>query len=442
MVKEKIIFICDSCGNETLKWQGRCPACGDWNSLKQFSAPKSKGRARHRAKTPRSLAKVKERDDQRYESGIGEFDRVLGGGFVPGTLVLLGGEPGIGKSTLLLQIASLLGKKVLYVSGEESEGQIKIRSRRIVKEDKNIDLLSTQSLDDIISAAKKDYSLLVVDTIQTVFDPEMAGQIGGIAQVKGSAYQLQALAKERGLAVVLIGHITKQGRVAGPKTLEHLVDTVLYLEGDRYHNQRIIRANKNRFGSTGETGIFQMTREGLEEVKNPSALFLEQRTEGPGSAVTAIVEGQRPLLIEAQALTERSVFGYPKRRTQGITLNRLEMLAAVLSKRTNLNLSDKDIYVNIVGGLTVQEPAVDLAICLAIASSVNDKPIEKSLVCLGEVGLAGEIRLISDLELRLREARRLGFKKILVPKLKGRRFVSKRLQIQEISTLAEAIKRG
>jgi len=446
------IYVCDSCGNETLKWQGRCPVCGEWNTLKEVKNPHLQQRhgfglktevsfsGSRGTKTPCSLAKVREDRQGRVETGIDEFDRVLGGGFVPGTLVLLGGEPGIGKSTLLLQVASLLNKKVLYASGEESEGQIKIRSKRIARRGGEIDLLSTQNLEDIVTAAKKKYALLVVDSIQTVFDPGIGGQIGGIAQVKGSAYQLQALAKDKDLAVVLVGHITKEGRVAGPKTLEHLVDTVLYLEGDRYHHQRIIRATKNRFGSTGETGIFQMTKAGLEEVKNPSALFLEQRAANAGSAVTAIIEGKRPLLIEVQALTEKSVFGYPKRRAQGITLNRLEMLAAVLSKRTDLNLADKDIYVNIVGGLTIQEPAADLAIVLAIASSVINQPINNKLIGLGEVGLGGEIRMINDLEIRLREAGRLGFKKALISKSKGRKFVSKMISIKQVSTLAEAIK--
>jgi len=440
MAKEKIIYVCDSCGNETSKWQGQCPVCKEWNSLSEFKVPgKHISSGNYTAKTPQSLTKVSENAEKRIKTGIREFDRVLGGGFVLGSIVLFGGEPGIGKSTLQLQVCSMIRKKTLYVSGEESGSQIKIRSKRLGQAEDKIDILSTQNLKDIQDVVGKGYQLLTVDSIQTVFDPDITGQLGGITQVKNAAYQLQALAKENDLTVVIIGHITKEGRVAGPKTLEHLVDTVLYLEGDQYHNQRIIRAVKNRFGSTGETGIFEMTSKGLIEVANPSALFLEQRTADPGSAVTAVVEGKRPLLLEVQALTERSIFGYPKRRAQGINLNRIEMLVAVLSKRTKLNLADKDVYVNIVGGLTIREPASDLAICLAIASSVNDLAIPSDLVAIGEIGLSGEMRLVNDIEVRLKEARRLGFKQAIVPKLRGKKFISKQMKIIEINTLKQAL---
>ena len=442
MARDKIIYICDSCGNETLRWQGQCPACGEWNSLKEVKSIKGTGSRAENRKIirPEPLDRIKFSQGNRLKTKISEFDRVLGGGFIKGSVVLLAGEPGIGKSTLLLQVAAKISGKVLYLSGEESEEQIKIRSKRIINKGENIDILPSQNLADLFAVPVNSYSLIIIDSIQTIVDTTIDGQPGGIAQVKGSAHQLKNLAKEKGVPIVLAGQITKEGRVAGPKTLEHLVDTVCYLEGDKYHDQRIIRTIKNRFGSTGEAGIFKMTRAGLEEVTNPSALFLEQRAANAGSAVTVIVEGQRPLLIEVQALTERTVFGYPKRRTQGVTLNRLEMLAAVLSKRAGVNLADKDIYVNIIGGLSTQEPAIDLAIGLAITSSVADQPIADDLVLLGEIGLSGEIRMVNDIERRLREAKKLGFKKALIPPLRERKFVSKQIEIKEVSTLKEAIR--
>ncbi len=436
--KDKTVYVCESCGNEFLNWQGQCPACKNWNTLKEVKQIKTPGKEIEKKK-PQALSKIEKKEKDRFSSKIKEFDRVLGGGIVPGSIVLLAGEPGIGKSTLLLQVAQKVNKNVLYVTGEESEAQLKNRSERILTDDSGLDILASQNIDDIRSIATN-YELIVVDSIQTIADPKLNSQPGGVAQVKRTAQALQTIGKTEEIAVVISGQITKEGRVAGPKTLEHLVDTVLYLEGEEFRDQRIIRAIKNRFGSTGEAGIFQMTRNGMEEVKNPSDIFLKNRSGEPGSVVSIIMEGQRPLMIEVQALTERTVFGYPTRRGEGVKKNRIELLSAVLSKRTQIDLSDKDIYVNIIGGLSVEEPSIDLGICLAIISSVLDHSFNEKWACLGEVGLSGEIRMVGDLEKRIREARKMGFEKILIPKIKGKKFTSKEIKIAELGTLKEALK--
>lgn len=439
--KNKTIYVCESCGNEFLNWEGQCPACKNWNTLKEMKQIETSGNKDMERKKPQPLSKIEKKEKDRFSSKIMEYDRVLGGGIVPGSIVLLAGEPGIGKSTLLLQVAQKVNKKVLYVTGEESKAQLRNRSERVLDEDSEngLDILASQNIDDIRSVASQ-YQLIIVDSIQTIVDPSVNSQPGGVAQVKRAAQALQTIAKTKEIAVIISGQITKEGRVAGPKTLEHLVDTVLYLEGEEFRDQRIVRAIKNRFGSTGEAGIFQMTRNGMEEVKNPSDIFLKNRSGEPGSVVSIIMEGQRPLMIEVQALTERTVFGYPTRRGEGVKKNRIELLSAVLSKRTQIDLSDKDIYVNIIGGMSVEEPSIDLGICLAIISSVLDQPINKKWACLGEVGLSGEIRMVSDLEKRIREAKKMGFEKILIPKIKEKKFTSKKIGIIELGTLKEALK--
>lgn len=440
MTRNKL-YLCDNCGYELLKWQGQCPSCQSWNTISQINLSREKSlKKRRKLIQPISLRRIKISDKDRLRTGVSEFDRVLGGGLVSGSLILLAGQPGIGKSTLLLQACSKINSRVLFFSGEESNNQIKLRAKRLGIDSTKIDLLADQRIDSLIAAAQGSYQLVIVDSIQTVYDSKLATGQGSLSQIKACGYQLQKIAKERQIPIIVTGHITKEGQIAGPKVLEHLVDTVLYLEGDQNHDQRIVRAIKNRFGSTNETGIFRMSAKGMEPVDNPSELFLSEKISASGSTVGSIIEGQRPLLIEIQALAEKTIFGYPKRRAQGITINRLEVLSAVISNRTKLNLSDKDIYVNIVGGLDVKEPAVDLPICLSIASSIINKPVKPELACFGEVGLAGEVRSVPYFQNRLKEISRLGFKTAIAPKIRGKRFRSQRLKIYQVSTLKEAIK--
>lgn len=432
-MEEKIIFVCESCGNESAKWQGRCLVCGEWNSFREIKiSPRVKSKEQ-RAKSeikPERLKDIKIKKDQRISTKIGEFDRVLGGGIVPGSLILLGGEPGIGKSTLLFQVASLIAPRssfvTLYVSGEESKEQLKMRAERLGIKEEGIYLLSETDIDAILNQIPNlPHPLLIIDSIQTMYDENFPSTPGSIVQVRECALKLQQYAKSSGNPIILVGHVTKEGAVAGPRTLEHLVDVVLYLEGERYHGNRILRAVKNRYGATDEIGVFQMTERGLVEIKNPSAQFLEERILCPGSVVTAIVEGTRPFLVEVQALTSQTSFGYPKRAATGYSLNRLLMLVAVLEQRAGINLSNKDIYVNVVGGLKITEPAGDLAVAVAIASAEKGKAVGKNLSLFGEVGLSGEVRSVLQKEKRKQEARRLGFSQIL-----------------EAKTLSQAIKKS
>lgn len=429
MPKEELIFVCSDCGGESTKWSGKCFNCGAWNTLKEFKSPASRqGGQNAKGKSVRNtipsevspIDQIQTKNFQRIITGIIEVDRVLGGGIIPGSVILVGGDPGIGKSTLLLQVASKI-ENVLYVSGEESQHQIKLRADRLGIKSKNIHLYAGTNIDDIItklsSPKPKTYNLAIIDSIQTIYDSAYPSTPGSIIQVRECALKLQEIAKTLNIPIVLIGHVTKDGTVAGPRTLEHLVDVVLYLEGERYHDTRILRGVKNRFGATDEIGIFTMGEHGFEVIDNPSKLFLKEKLEGAsGSVVTATMEGTRPFLVEIQALTTKTIFGYPRRTSSGFDLNRLMLLLAVLSKRANLNLDNQDVYLNVVGGFKLKEPAADLAVCLAIASASKNKKIGTNFCVFGEVGLSGEIRSVRYYEKRVMEAKRLGFDNIIKAK--------------------------
>lgn len=413
MPSPQIIFVCANCGEEYLRWQGKCDNCGEWNTLKEFSIPNSqfsKSRKSYGNIQPIDLAKVTIKNFHRIMTKIGEFDRVLGGGIVPGSIILLGGDPGIGKSTILLQVATRL-EDVLYVSAEESAEQIKLRFDRLGLKSKTIQLFSEIDLSSILATIEEQKPrVVIIDSIQTIYSSDFPSTPGSIVQVRECALRLQQLAKTTGTSVFLVGHVTKEGSVAGPRTLEHLVDVVLYLEGEQYHNNRILRAAKNRYGATDEIGIFEMTEKGLVEVANPSKLFLEERLKNvPGTVVTATVEGTRAFLVEVQALATTTIFGYPQRRASGFDLNRLQLLVAVLQKRVGLSLANQDIFINIVGGVKIKEPAVDLAVALSVASAFKNKAINPKLCAFGEVGLSGEIRQVLQEAKRIKEAKRLGF---------------------------------
>ncbi|MFH1960764.1 MAG: DNA repair protein RadA, partial [Patescibacteria group bacterium] len=405
------------------RWEGKCPTCGEWNTLVEEIQRESKSSTRlcqgygGQAK-PVNLNQVKSFTNSRISSGIGEMDRVLGGGFVPGQVVLLAGEPGIGKSTLLLQVASKTSS-VLYVAGEESPEQIKLRAERLGVNQSNITILADSDVDSIISnfnppAGGQILYLIIIDSIQTLTTSDLTGTAGSIGQVRECATRISEYAKINHIPVILVGHITKDGTIAGPKVLEHLVDTVLYMEGESNHLFRLLRTTKNRFGAVSEVGVFSMNDKGLVEVPNPSDLFLEERLKNvPGSVVTIVMEGTRPVALEIQALTSKTPFGFPKRTASGFSLNRLNLLCAVLTKRAGINLWDQDVFVNVAGGVTIAEPAGDLAVCLAIASSVKNKPINAKTVAFGEVGLSGEVRRVARMGERSKEARKLGFGNIV-----------------------------
>lgn len=430
MPKTSTRFICQNCGNEALKWAGRCNGCGEWNSLVETTVVTKKSNIKNlRSKisaAPVKFADVKGKEFVRVKSGINELDRVLGGGLVPGSVVLLAGEPGIGKSTLLTQL-SLKLDNVLYVCGEESPEQIKMRINRMTVKDSPslrkgesfLSFLPTTDVDEIISSIShlaSKISLLIVDSIQTMATTDLTGMAGSIGQIRECAFRLLNFAKETGTVVFLVGHITKEGAIAGPKILEHLVDTVLYLEGDRRHEFRILRSQKNRFGSVDEVGVFLMTDKGLTEVSNPSDVFLEERqTNVAGSAVAVVMEGTRPMLVEIQALVIPSQLAIPRRVGSGIDMRRLQLLVAVLSKRLKLPLGTYDVYVNVAGGLNLKEPAADLAVCLAIASSFRNKPVGPKTAVFGEVGLLGEVRRVSFGAKRVQEAKKLGYSQVIGP---------------------------
>lgn len=429
MAKTKTMFFCTECGNETPKWLGRCPACGAWNTVVERPAP-SESRKRGGApavsgtlRRPQALPDVEAADELRFHTGMDELDRVLGGGAVKGSLVLVGGAPGIGKSTLMLQICDNLCRfaKVLYVSGEESERQIKLRAQRLGIMGTDLYLYSETSLEEIISAVEAQRpDILIVDSIQTIYNSESTSSPGSVAQVKECTMALMQLAKGHGITIFVVGHINKEGSLAGPKVLEHIVDCVLHFEGDEHSSYRILRAAKNRFGATNEIGVFEMGDQGLTEVPNPSEALLSGRPKDtPGSCVTCVMEGVRPVLAEVQALVTPSAYGNSRRSSNGFDYNRAVMLNAVLEKRGGLTLSNCDFYVNVIGGLTVNEPAADLALIIALASSFRDKPVPYDLAAVGEVGLTGELRAVHALGQRLSEVRRLGFTKCLVPAKKG-----------------------
>lgn len=431
------IYVCQNCGNQARKWLGRCPDCGEWNSFveekfrpspqavgKGSSAAAAGGGRLHsgsfREVKPMAYGEIESQDDARISSGIDEFDRVLGGGIVEGSLVLLGGAPGIGKSTIIIQIADKLsvnGQKVLYVSGEESERQIKMRGERLGLNAENLFLLPETNLENILAETDRmKPDVVIVDSIQTVFSEKIESAPGSVSQVREVAGQFMLFSKGTGTAVFLIGHVTKEGSIAGPKALEHIVDTVLYFEGDRHHNHRIIRATKNRFGAANEIGVFEMTGEGLKAVGNPSEVFLQERPEGAsGSVVTVCMEGTRPMLVEIQALVSGSKYGTGRRMAQGFDQNRTALLIAVLEKRLGFQLMGDDVFVNIAGGLEVDEPAADLGVIAAIASSYRNLPIPADTAVFGEVGLTGEVRGALQAQARAREAQSLGFKRLILP---------------------------
>lgn len=422
MPKNRTKFVCDRCGAESLKWMGRCPECGEWNTLVEMTEPASTSRSivSRASASPVSLQEVPIQGMDRIRVPIGELDRVLGGGIVPGSLVLVGGDPGIGKSTLLLQLTAAMAEQmgtVLYVSGEESVQQVKMRADRLGLRSAGLFLLSEGNLDRIVEhVGQLSPALVVIDSIQSVFVEDLPSSAGSVNQLRECTARLLQLAKGSGVPVFLVGHVTKEGAIAGPKLLEHMVDAVLYLEGERYHAYRLLRSVKNRFGSTHEVGVFEMHEEGMLEVLNPSIAFLADRTlMRSGSTVVVTVEGTRPLLAEIQALTSFSPSHMPRRTANGVELGRVLLLAAVLSKRLGLKLYDQDVYVNVVGGLRIEEPAADLGVALAIVSSLKDSPIDPELAVVGEIGLSGEVRGVGHLEQRLKEAAKLGFKRCLVP---------------------------
>lgn len=422
MAKTTTRYVCQNCGASFTRWMGRCEQCETWNSLVEEVAAVTSGsfgKSRPTAALkPTTVAEVTAARLPRISSGLSEVDQVLGGGIVPGSVMLLSGDPGIGKSTLVLQIAAALAvkQKVLYVSGEESAAQIRLRAERLGLGASTLELLAETNVDAIAATIDAgDYALVIIDSIQTMAVEALTGSPGTVGQITASAQVLQSVAKRRGPSILIIGHVTKEGNIAGPKILEHLVDIVLYLEGERYGAFKALRGVKNRFGSTSEVGIFEMAEEGLKPVANPSEALLAERRPGPGSVVLATIEGTRPLLVEVQALVTPTSFGYPKRTAVGFDLNRLNLLVAVLTKRAGLNLSSSDIYVNVVGGLRVTEPAADLAIILSVASAFKDTQVPSGLVAFGEVGLSGEIRSVAQSARRVAEATKLGYKMALGP---------------------------
>lgn len=448
MAKPKTIFYCTECGNETPKWQGKCSACGAWNTIVEQPAAEAKKKAAAgnsvQTREPRPIAEVEAADELRFHTGMNELDRVLGGGAVQGSLVLVGGAPGIGKSTLMLQICDNLCRfsKVLYVSGEESERQIKLRAQRLGIRSEGLYLFSETNLDDIMAAVENiKPDILIVDSIQTIYNGDSNSSPGSVAQVKECTMTLMHLAKGLGITVFVVGHINKEGSLAGPKVLEHMVDCVLHFEGEEHNSYRILRAEKNRFGATNEIGVFEMGDQGLTEVPNPSEALLSGRPQNtPGSCVTCVMEGVRPVLAEVQALLSPSGYGTSRRSSNGFDHNRAMMLLAVLEKRGGLMLSNCDSYVNVIGGLTVTEPAADLALTMALASSFRDKPVPYDLAAIGEVGLTGELRAVHALNQRLSEVRRLGFTKCLIPaRNSGKLIVPEGLELIRVSTIRQAI---
>ena len=423
-MKAKTLFYCTECGNESPKWAGRCSVCGAWNSIvEQPEEKKAAGKGRLLAKVrtvkAESITDLSSGEEIRFSTGMGELDRVLGGGAVKGSLVLVGGAPGIGKSTLMLQICKKLGEqfRVLYVSGEESVHQLKLRAKRLHVEGKNLYVLSETNLGDVLECVNEEQpEVLIVDSIQTLYNEELNSPAGSVGQVKDCTMKLMQLAKEGSITVFVIGHVNKDGFMAGPKVLEHMVDCVLYFEGDQHTSYRILRAAKNRFGATNEIGVFEMRDEGLAEVENPSEMLLSGRPDdAPGTCVTCVMEGMRPVLAEIQALVVTSAGGNPRRTSNGFDYNRAAMLLAVLEKRGGLKVSACDAYLNIIGGLWLDEPAADLAAVVALASSYLDRPVPRDLVAIGEVGLTGELRTVNQLAQRISEVRRLGFTKCVVP---------------------------
>ncbi|HUN23040.1 MAG TPA: DNA repair protein RadA [Anaerolineales bacterium] len=453
MSKPRIEYECSNCGRKFARQMGRCPQCGEWGTLQEVveaavlvNSPRRGGTPT--ANVPRRLSEVESDPEPRFLLPIEEFSRVLGGGIVPGSVVLIGGDPGIGKSTLLLQIAASMAEtagSVLYISGEESARQIKMRAERLYGEKpfpSGLLLLTETNLENILEHLQSAQArLAIVDSIQTTFSTEVNSTAGSVSQVRECAARLTTFAKTSGMALFLIGHVTKEGTLAGPRVLEHMVDTVLYLEGDRHHSYRLLRGVKNRFGATNEVGVFEMHGHGMVEVRNPSEAFLAERmVNTAGSAIAVTMEGTRPLLVEVQALASPTTFGNPRRTPNGVDMNRLLLLTAVLTRRVGLRLHEQDVFVNVVGGMTVEEPAADLAIAIAIASSVRDVAVPADMAMIGEVGLSGELRAVGQLNARLKEAAKLGFRKAIVPKsLRPNQPYPSGIQVLEARSLREAL---
>ncbi len=426
MAKAKTVFYCTNCGNETPRWQGKCPACGAWNTIEEHIEKPSAGSVKTKAapvgqsKRPQRLQEISSEGETRFSTGMGELDRVLGGGAVAGSLVLVSGAPGIGKSTLLLQICNSLcaDRSVLYVSGEESERQLKLRAERLGVAPESLYVLSETRLSDILEAAAETQpDILIVDSIQTLYNEENDSSPGSVSQVKDCTMSMMQLSKSNGITVFVVGHINKDGNIAGPKVLEHMVDCVLYFEGDPNSSYRLLRAAKNRFGSTNEIGVFEMQDSGLTEVPNPSQMLLEGRPEGAsGTCVSCVMEGTRPVLAEVQALVAKTMLNVPRRVSDGFDFNRAVLMLAVMEKRAGMKMSMFDAYVNVIGGLRLDEPGADLPVVLALASSYRDQCIPDDLVAIGEVGMTGEIRSVSHMNQRLAEVARLGFRKCMIPK--------------------------
>ena len=449
MAKNKTVFVCNECGYESPKWMGKCPACNAWNSFFEekvvSSSTSSNLLKRKEISKPIELNKIEGRKEAKISTGFNELDRVLGGGLVNGSLILLGGEPGIGKSTLILQICNKIKTegKVLYVSGEESGEQIKLRADRLGVKNDNLLFLSETNIENIeeniVSINPK---LVIIDSIQTMYSEEITSAAGSVSQVREITAKIMRTCKENSITTILIGHVTKDGNIAGPRVLEHMVDTVLYLEGERYFSYRMLRGVKNRFGSTNEIGMFEMESEGLVEITDPSKVLISEREDNPaGSVVIASMEGTRPLLVEFQALTTPTVFGMPRRTANGIDYNRLAVLIAVLEKKVGINLGNQDVYLNVVSGLKINEPAIDLGIIAATVSSFKNIPIDTGVVVLGEVGLTGEIRSVNLIDKRLKEAEKLGFKKCIIPETNRKLLKEKyKLDIIGVKNINEAIK--
>ena len=448
-MKNKTVFVCNECGYESGKWLGKCPACNSWNTFFEQKVVESKNKAGAIAKEktkPQKLNTYEAKETIRTSTGFDELDRVLGGGLVKGSLILLGGEPGIGKSTLILQICNKVkGEgKVLYVSGEESAEQIKLRADRLGINNEDILFLGETDIDIVNEAiVEVNPKLVIIDSIQTMYSDELTAAAGSVSQVREITSQVMRICKSRNITTIIIGHVTKEGKIAGPRVLEHMVDTVLYLEGERYFSYRILRGVKNRFGSTNEIGMFEMREEGMCEITNPSDVLISEREDNPaGSCIVACMEGTRPMLVELQALTTQSVFGFPKRTANGIDFNRLAILIAVIEKKTGLSLGSQDVYVNVVGGLRLNEPSVDLGIIMVVSSIYKNKPISKDCVIIGEVGLTGEVRRVNMIEKRIKEAEKLGFKKCIIPESNKKLLKDKfKLDIIGVKDVQEALRK-
>ena len=447
-MRQKTVFCCSECGNETVKWSGRCTACGAWDSLVEVKLDaKSKGSTKRATskKTPKLISELDTEAELRFSTGIGELDRVLGGGAVKGSLVLVGGAPGIGKSTLLLQLCGLVEgeMKILYVTGEESERQLKMRAQRLGVDNGQIYVLAETGLTEVLEAADElEPDIMIVDSIQTMFDSEVSSAPGSVSQVRECTMSIMRMTKEKGFTTFVVGHINKEGNIAGPKVLEHMVDCVLYFEGERSTSFRILRAGKNRFGSTNEIGVFEMVDTGLKGLQNPSEILLSGRPDNaPGTCVTCVIEGSRPILAEIQALVAPATYNAGRRSTNGIDYNRATLLLAVLEKRGGMAVSGCDAYINVIGGLELDEPAADLATMLTIASSFRDLPLGRDLAAVGEVGLSGEIRSVNSLNMRLSEIARLGFKRCVIPAhIKDDIKKPDGLEIISVKNIREAIK--